>query len=216
MEIFRLNNKDVKISLWKQSEDVDFYVKHIENSELIKDSEKINDPKRKLQWLAARCALLELTNIENILKIQKMDNGKPYIPDHESHISLSHTNLYAAAAIADYAIGIDVEHCQRIFNPEVHKFFMTELEYSFWENSNFNPELFLVLWSCKESMFKLLGEKEISFKKNLLTFGESSEDYLKENGYLKALFQKNNLTIPIKICYFRIENCIITLSNVKI
>ncbi len=213
MEIFRLDNEGIKVSLWKQSEDFEFYIKHISNSDLIKDSEKIKDPIKKLQWLAARCALSELTSLENILKIQKMDNGKPFIPDFESHISLSHTKLYASAAIADFAIGIDVEHCQRIFNPEVHKFFMTEIEYTFWEKSNFNPEFFLVIWSCKESIFKLLGKKEISFKNNLFTFGTNYKDYLNESGVLNALFQKNKDHFPIKIQYYRVENCILTLAS---
>ena len=84
--------------------------------------------------------------------------GKPYLPNHpDVHFSLSHSGVWAACAIADHPIGVDIElpRCRldvarRFFHPD-------ELKDAEALDRIERSDLLNRLWTGKEAFLKMLG-----------------------------------------------------------
>lgn len=83
--------------------------------------------------------------------------GKPYVPDRPGDFSLSHGGDLIVLAVADRAVGVDVEPlgrrhgdiAKRVFKPE-------EIE---WMNAGDDPDRrFFELWTLKEAVMKAEGK----------------------------------------------------------
>lgn len=119
-----------------------------------------------LQSQAARRLLLEALEGEyptlaGSFRIEKDSRGKPYLPGHEKiHISIAHSGRLAACAIADRAVGVDVEFrrerpgCARI-SRRLHK---REQEWLLRQPKEEQEKAFYDLWVRKESFMKAAGE----------------------------------------------------------
>ena len=86
--------------------------------------------------------------------------GKPHLKDGK-HISISHSFAFAAIAISDKNIGIDIEQCKE----KVLKIAPRFMDISHLENLSTEEQIqkATVVWGIKESIFKIKNEKGISF-----------------------------------------------------
>jgi len=125
--------------------------------------ERMNE-NRKREWLSIRVLLKELLGEEK--EILYNSSGKPYLSDNSFHISISHTKGYAALIInKENEVAIDIEK----ISPRVEKIrkrFVNDDEEKYLSKSNEIIHL-LLYWSAKESLFKLLGVKDVDFKQHL-------------------------------------------------
>jgi len=91
-------------------------------------------------------------------KIERTEQGKPYLPEGP-FFNLSHSGDLAVLALSpEVPVGVDVETLQRVlcveplarwaFHPEERDFFLEEP----------GPERFFSLWTRKESYVKMTGE----------------------------------------------------------
>ena len=118
--------------------------------------------KRILEWLAVRLMLFQLSNEEKIVHHHR--NGQPYLTDNSLHISISHTQNYAAILLhPSQKVGIDIEFRSERVKRIAHKF-ISENEYIDDAQTTVHQ---LLHWSAKETMFKLLDEEEIHFRNHL-------------------------------------------------
>jgi phosphopantetheinyl transferase len=119
---------------------------------------------RKCEWLSVRLLLKNLLGEEK--QILYTDSGKPYLADNSLYISISHTKGFVAVALdEEEPIAIDIEY----LSPRVEKIrtrFVNEVEENSLSQENRLIHL-LLHWSAKESLFKLLDEKDIDFKTQL-------------------------------------------------
>lgn len=91
-------------------------------------------------------------------RFSETEYGKPYLPEHpDIHFSLSHSGAWAACAVADHPIGLDVElpRCRldvarRFFHPE-------ELEGMDALDRMEQADQLNRLWTGKEAFLKMLG-----------------------------------------------------------
>ncbi len=113
----------------------------------------ISHPRRRLESLAARAALITLRRAHPL-------------PFH----SLSHSFPWAAAAIAPHPLAIDIER-RRPFPEKVPSYFTQSPEPEYFTAKN---KTFWHAWCAKEVAYKLLCREfaEISFRKELLFDGE--------------------------------------------
>src|SRR5215470_9060755 len=119
---------------------------------------------RKREWFATRVLLKALLGEEK--KIIYTNSGKPYFVTEQFYMSVSHTKGYATIIVnKEKPVSIDIE----CISPRVEKIrdrFMNKIE----ENnlSQKNPLIHLLLhWSAKETLYKFLDQKEITFKTQL-------------------------------------------------
>ena len=154
-------NEDTKIKLWELSlGELDYY----ELDEY--DSNLINSKKNKLakeQFLAVRKTL----KLENpIYKIRYDKSGRPSI-NSDLNISISHSNFMAAVVISSISkTGIDIElKDTKIVN--IKDKFLNESE-KLNAKCETNIEYLTKIWTAKESIYKALGVKGISFSDNII------------------------------------------------
>ena len=148
-----------------------------ELSELIADNgislaeaqERFKSCSRQREWLATRALLRHTPYKEK--KIIYGNNGKPCFANSNKHISISHTSRYVTIAVADYPIGIDIEWANRNAL-SVSKSFLQPQETEILSQSDSPTQEALILWSAKESAFKLAADKVAILKEIQTTKNE--------------------------------------------
>ena len=122
---------------------------------------------RQLEYLAVRVLVKALTQKE--YRISHFPSGKPYLEDHSLNITVSHTKGYVAVGLhPTKEVGIDIEHVsERVLN--VTSRFVRPDEFPGISTYPTNTRLYLYLlgWSAKETMFKVLNESEVDFLQHL-------------------------------------------------
>lgn len=89
-------------------------------------------------------------------KIEADANGKPFLSGHEYEFSLSHSAHFAACALSDVPIGLDIQVLSRCEERLVKRFF-AEGEQAAVFSSNDRDKTFTRLWCRKESFLKAIG-----------------------------------------------------------
>ena len=82
--------------------------------------------------------------------------GKPYLVGREYEFSLSHSGRYAACALSDAAIGLDIQVLSKYNERLVRRFFAAR-EQEFIFNAKDRDAAFTRLWCRKESFLKSIG-----------------------------------------------------------
>ena len=91
--------------------------------------------------------------------------GKPGIFDESVHISISHTQGWVVVAVADRPVGIDIETWGKRALKVSERFLgMEEREML---KCDVPDDVATLLWSAKESMFKILGIEGVDFARHL-------------------------------------------------
>ncbi len=120
--------------------------------------------KRCREWLATRLLLLSLLGKD--APVAYHPNGAPFLPGESLHISLSHTDGYAAAVVqpAPFA-GVDIERkTDRVWRVR-HKFVSEKEEEAM--DAVHEREHLLLHWCAKEALFKMIGQEEVDFRRHL-------------------------------------------------
>lgn len=112
--------------------------------------EQIGNDRRRTEWLTTRIVLRELLNRD--VTIAHDSNGKPYIAESKSFISISHSKNMVAVMIAEQNLGIDIEQITARTTKVRHKFLTgNELD---WCKTDTEHTL---VWTVKEAAYKLIG-----------------------------------------------------------
>lgn len=122
----------------------------------------LKNEKRKVEFLACRLALKTIFSDNLILKHLK--SGKPFV-DEVPHISISHSNNYIAIVFGKENIGVDIELPQEKMQSIISRV-LSKDEYNFFLK-NPSPILACKLWGIKEATLKYIGNKKISFRKDI-------------------------------------------------
>ncbi len=130
---------------------------------------KITHPQRRLEWLSSRLCLKELLKIANHTRVESLNTatGKPYLSSYSHRISYTHSTQYSAAiASPSVEVGIDIEYLKRRRNMRTRFLFMNDEELIHFESQP-SLELFILVWSAKESLYKIVGEGH-AFKQDIV------------------------------------------------
>ncbi len=154
-------NPGTKIKLWKLNlGELDYFELDEYDSNLIKAK------KKKLvreQFLAVRKTLqLE----DPSYKIRYDDSGKPFV-NSDLNISISHSKCMIAIVFSEHnEVGIDIEHKEKkIIN--IQDKFLNDSE-KLENEYQYNVDYLTMIWTAKESIYKSLGIKGVSFSDNII------------------------------------------------
>ena len=192
-----LINNSTKVILWKIIPgELDETHLNEEDKDLLKQR-KGNDSRE--YFLAVR-KILENEDPELILDYDL--NGKPFL-NNQKGISISHSHEIVAIAISnELDFGIDIQYkTGKIFKIQ-SKFLSQKESRSLKKNDEIEP--LIKLWSAKESIFKALGKKGVSFS-NDIEIDTSNDKDLFRAGYYK----KDNIKIKFDLDFLFIEEYII-------
>ncbi|NMA73761.1 MAG: 4'-phosphopantetheinyl transferase superfamily protein [Bacteroidales bacterium] len=128
------------------------------------DISSFNSTQRQLEYIGTRVLLKHILGEEK--EIGYHSNGKPFLIDHSYKISISHSGKYIAViASPDYEVGIDIErYSERIDRLATRFMRLDEMP------TLYDGELrwsYLLHWSAKEVLFKILNQQNVDFKKDL-------------------------------------------------
>ena len=133
------------------------------------------------QKLAVR-ALLDAMFEEKVY-LSHHDNGKPYIENNATNISITHTDKYVAVILNDLDdVGIDCESLDRDFSA-VEKKALSEEEIEDLDDDNRNEQL-AIYWCAKEAVYKKLSQYKVDFAEQI----EIDSFRPKGEGELEATF----------------------------
>lgn len=133
------------------------------------------------QKLAVR-ALLN-TVFEEKMYLNHHDNGKPFLENCITNISITHTDRYVAIITHDDDdVGIDIESLDRDFS-SVEKKALSEEEIEDIDEDRRNEQL-AIYWCAKEAIFKRMSQNKVDFSEQILV----SHFNPKDEGELEATF----------------------------
>ena len=90
------------------------------------------------------------------ITFEKNDAGKPFIPNQNAcYFNLSHSGDYAAVAVSEKEVGIDVEIVRTGKQKLVERFFSKEERKELLDS--WSDEAFTKIWTRKESYIKAIG-----------------------------------------------------------
>ena len=137
------------------------------------------------QKLAVR-ALLDAMFEEKVY-LSHHDNGKPYIENNATNISITHTEKYVAVILNDLDdVGIDCESLDRDFSV-VEKKALSEEEIEDLDDDHRNEQL-AIYWCAKEAVYKKMSQYNVDFAEQI----EIDAFRLKGEGELEATFIKKD------------------------
>lgn len=148
---------DGRLSLWKIAEDENFPVELTENSRKRLSGMKLARHRRG--FLAVRM-LLERTGLTDHDLFYAPD-GRPFLEDGR-HISISHSQAFAALYIGREPYGIDIE--------QIHPRIAGNRSYFIGKEvipPQADPESLTLIWTVKEAIYKLSGSRPLSFLTDL-------------------------------------------------
>lgn len=103
------------------------------------------------------------------LEIKTAEYGKPYfVQRSDIQFNISHSGSYAAAAVSEFPIGVDVQIIRKV-KPSLIEKLCDENEKRFIEQSCDKDKAFITLWALKESYVKAIG-KGLSFSLSRINF----------------------------------------------
>ena len=136
---------------------------------------------QRRQKLAVRALLNEV--FEEKMYLNHHDNGKPYLENCVTNISITHTENYVAIIISDDdELGIDIESLDRNFAPVEQKA-LSEDEIDDLDDDKKNEQL-AIYWCAKEAIFKRMSQSRVNFAEQI----EVEKFNLKKEGELEATF----------------------------
>jgi phosphopantetheinyl transferase len=124
--------------------------------------ESIHHPEKQLEFAASRYLRTSLLGLE---QIHYSEIGAPFI-ENAGYISLSHTlGLVGLAHSEAFNVGLDLETIREKAVTIGPKFIHPSETEHFDQENAFDMSL---LWSFKETLFKLAGRKGVHFNKDLI------------------------------------------------
>ena len=177
----KLDN-EATIGVWKITE-TEEELKELSStpSDEMEEISFIRSESMRKQRLAVRALLNEL--FDEKVYLSHHDNGKPYIENDATNISIAHTEKFVAVILHDdQDVGIDIESLDRDFSA-VEKKALSEDEIDDLEDDKRNEQL-AIYWCAKEAIFKLLSVYNMNFAEQI----EVERFRVRSEGELEATF----------------------------
>lgn len=172
-------------------------------SDELEEISYIKSESLRKQKLAVR-ALLD-TMIEGKVYLSHHDNGKPYLENDATSISITHTDKFVAIILSDGAeVGIDCESLDRDFSV-VEKKALSEDEIDDLDDNKRNEQL-AIYWCAKEAIYKLTSQYNVDFAEQI----ELDSFRIHHEGDLSATFtDKDNYENELELHYITFDRHVV-------
>jgi 4'-phosphopantetheinyl transferase len=168
----------------------------------------LTNPLKRLEFFAGRALIKALLQEWNLPfhGLRKDVFGKPFLKDHDLHVSLSHSYPYVAAILhRTKNAGIDLEQPKaKLFRIAPRILAPDELA-----DASDNLTKHCIYWCAKETLIKVYGKKDLVFSKNLLV----KPFPIAPQGYIVGRILANNTETAIPLEYLVLENFVVVVSR---
>lgn len=133
-------------------------------SDELEEISYIKSESLRKQKLAVRALLDKM--FEEKVYLSHHDNGKPYIENCATNISITHTDKYVAILLNDTEeVGIDCESLDRDFSA-VEKKALSDEEIDDLDDDKRNEQL-AIYWCAKEAVYKKMSQHNVDFAEQI-------------------------------------------------
>lgn len=115
--------------------------------------------KRRVEFVLGRAAARDVVAVRTGMAPRDVslliaDDGAVEVGGESLHLSISHANGWATAALSPRPVGMDMERLTQR-GPGVYRYFLSKSEYHYLEGSELDHDrLQILLWSVKEAVLK--------------------------------------------------------------
>lgn len=169
-------------------------------SDELEEISYIKSESLRKQKIAVR-ALLDAMFEEKVY-LSHHDNGKPYIENDSTNISITHTDKFVAIILSDNEeVGIDCESLDRDFSAVAKRALSEDEIDDLEENEKRNAQL-AIYWCAKEAIYKKMSQYHVDFAEQI----EIEDFSVKDEGELKATFiDKDEFEESLNLEYMTFE-----------
>ena len=195
-------NKHVRLAIWRIDEDAEDLMSRLQlDDREQKVLNSLNKGKRTLHWLGTRVLLRYMLGVPGFIDCPSDENGKPYLANFSQKISLTHSFDYVAVMLSeDGEVGIDLELVRPKILRIAEKFMKPEeLEFLAGLDEELRIQHLYACWCAKEAVYKLQGNRGVSFKDNMTILPFEFQD----QGVLELRLTSNVRTETFKVYYER-------------
>ena len=203
--ILRENIDNGEIGLWKVSEEIEslLLLAKLSDPDIITYS-GITAIHRKKEWLATRALLNELIAEQHLIKYHI--DGRPYLENSSTNISISHSTGYIAIILQPESIpGIDIELITRKVGKVGSRFLSPDELAICSEEAELSNHRMLMHWCAKEAIYKMVPFSNIEFATDIRI---SLNNSIKDSGSFQGFFNDKSGPVPI-ILYYKIVSEVI-------
>ncbi len=155
-----------ELGLWQIGESEAFFLDRISLHPL--EAAQLAEIKghRRVEWLASRWLLHEMSGRQLRAACLKDEFGKPHLEGSFYDISLSHSHELVAVIAAPRLVGVDIQYLVTKIERIAYKFMRPEEAESLESSSRI--EHLHVYWGAKECLYKAYGRRSLDFKTHIL------------------------------------------------
>ena len=125
---------------------------------------RIQNEKRRKEFLAVRVLKEELLGVEGQIVYEK--NGRPYLKNSSTEISIAHTRRFAVLCLhPQKRLGVDVESLERNFSEVEHRA-LSQQEVFFLSREKRSLHL-AIMWCIKEALYKCIPQDNVVFSEHI-------------------------------------------------
>lgn len=156
-----------RIGVWKVTEtEAELRALTSIPSDELEEISYIKSESLRKQKLAVR-ALLDAMFEEKVY-LNHHDNGKPYIENCATNISITHTDKFVAIILNDTEeVGIDCESLERDFSAVEKKALSEEEIEDLDDDAEDRREQLAIYWCAKEAVYKLISQYNVDFAEQI-------------------------------------------------
>ena len=179
----KLENK-AEISVWQITETEQELIEMCSvPTDEMEEISLIRSESLRKQKLAVRALLNEV--FEEKVYLSHHDNGKPYLENCVTNISITHTEKYVAIITHDEDdLGIDIESLDRDFSAVEKKALSEDEIDDLDDDKEEKNEQLAIYWCAKEAIYKRMSTNRVDFAEQI----EVEKFNLRDEGELEATF----------------------------
>lgn len=160
------------------------------------------EEKRDIERKGTRFLLQKMLNSESV-ELEYDQHNRPHLKGRSEHISISHSHQWLAISIhKTHETGVDVELIREKVSNIKHKFLCDE-ELQFAQN---DIEKMILLWTCKEAIYKVHGKRELDFKR--IVIGNCA---IKNSGEIIGVIHFDERLCKYKLMYRKFDTYFLAL-----
>lgn len=125
--------------------------------------EAFRNDRRRREWLTVRLLLAHILGDD--VSIEYMESGKPFLRGSKLFVSITHTIGYVGVRLGEQPVALDMEYLSNRVLRLIPRF-VSEREMRYVDEHN-EVVTALIIWSAKETLFKLFDIPDVLFEKNL-------------------------------------------------
>lgn len=183
------------LSIWRGQEEESYYLDRLTLSDSETEILDQLSARKRLEWVTSRYLLHIMSGRKSRARLDKDENGKPYIVGARHHISLSHSGEMTAVIASRQCVGIDIQ----IKVPKISR--IAQKFCNAYERDHLPTDwlsYYHIIWGAKESIYKAYGKRKVDFKKHMRIY--DVDDNL-DHGYAKGEINIDGYSAAYQIRY---------------